>query len=170
MQPRRDNRYRGRQRRRAAPQRKPGHLCTNYTEDVFYLFGQDLAKVRSVWPPEVLEGDRKAQRNRDVRQMGITMGIVMLPGTAFVVWMVFHHAMPWWMVPVVQSAVLAYFAIAYLFQKLGNKDEDIDLLIYREADRRGIKYDKGSTPLYNIMNRINYDYNTTLWNRNFKWK
>ena len=39
-----------------------------------------------------------------------------------------------------------------------------------EADRRGIKYQKGVTPFYAIMNRINADYNSRLWNRNFKWK
>ena len=42
-------------------------------------------------------------------------------------------------------------------------------LVYREADRRGIKYIKNDTPLYQIMNRINADYNNQLWNRNFNW-
>ena len=42
-------------------------------------------------------------------------------------------------------------------------------LIYREADRRGIKYTKDVTPLYHIMNRLNADYNSRLWNRSFKW-
>ena len=166
----RDNRYRGRQRRRSAPPRlKPGHLRTNYNEDVAYYFLEDLKKVRAVWPPEVLEGDRKAVRAKRLRSLGISLAIVMVPTTVVAVVGVLD-GLPWWLVPLMQTAVLVYILVMILFQRVGNKDEDVDELIYREADRRGIKYEKGKTPLYNIMNRINYDYNTTLWTRNIKWK
>ncbi len=171
MPQQRDNRYRGRQRQRTAlPRRKPGHLRTNYTSDDVYLFRQDLEKVRAVWPQDILAGDRKAQRTMMLRITGVTTVIVMVPVTVFAIVGAVKGGMPWWMVPVIQSAALLYILVMNLFNRLGNRDEDIDLLIYREADRRAIKYQKGKTPLYNIMNRINYDYNCTLWNRNFKWK
>ena len=51
----------------------------------------------------------------------------------------------------------------------GNRDENIDIIIHREADRCGIKYTK-DTQLYALMNKINADYNSYLWNRNFKWE
>ena len=171
QQPRKDNRYRGRQRQRTAPpRRKPGHLRTNYTgDDPTYFFMVDLNVVRAVWPPEVIEGDRKALRTRQLRTLGVTLLVVMVPTTIIGVAQVID-GMPWWILLALQTAVLLYMLVLTVVQLKGNKDEDVDVLIYREADRRGIKYEKGKTPLHNIMNRINYDYNTTLWNRNFKWK
>lgn len=172
VQQHRDNRYRGRQRRRTAPpQRKPGHLRTNYTaDDPDYYFYADLKTVRSVWPKEVIKEDRRAVRRKTFKRTGIALCVVMVPATALTVGYVIDGGMPWWIIPVAQTAVLVYILVMLLSQGVLNKDEDDDVLIYREADRRGIKYVKGKTPLYNIMNRINYDYNTTLWNRNFKWK
>ena len=171
MAQQRDNRYRGRQRRRnVPPRRKPGHLRTNYTaDDTLYQFLEDLQKVRSVWPQEVLDEDRKAVRRRNIKAMAIALGVVMLPVTALAVWLVVE-GMPWWILPAAQTAVLLYTLFWSFSEGLLNKDEDSDLLIYREADRRGIGYVKGKTPLHNIMNRINSDYNSHLWNRDFKWQ
>lgn len=172
MPQQRDNRYRGRARRRAAqPQRKPGHLRTNYTaDDPTYFFMVDMKTVRSVWPEEVIKEDTRAVRKKELKITAISMVALMVPLTALAVWFVIDTSMPWWIIPAAQTAFLLYFGLMMFLEKRGNRDEDIDVIIYREADRRGIKYVKGKTPLYNIMNRINYDYNTTLWNRNFKWK
>lgn len=171
MPQQRDNRYRGRARRRPAPpQRKPGHLRTNYTaDDPMYCFIMDMKVVRSVWPDEVIKEDRRAVRRKNLKWLGIVLVVLMVPVTALAVWAVVD-GMPWWVIPVAQTLVLLYILIMIWSQGILNKDEDIDIIIYREADRRGIKYVKGKTPLYNIMNRINYDYNSHLWNRNFKWK
>ena len=167
MADRSDPRYRG--RRRAAPQRKPGHLRSNYREDDLYLFRADLEKVCAVWPEKVREGDRRAQTKSYMRTTAIACTVVMVPVTAIAVWMAIDGAQPWWMVPVAQTAILIYMISFIFMNKVANRDEDIDFIIYREADRRGIKYKKGTTPLYHIMNRINADYNSYLWNRNFKW-
>lgn len=162
----RDPRYRG--RRTTVPHRlKPGHLRTNYAEDDMEVFAIDLSKVREQWPEEVIEGDRSAVRHRDVKQIGIVAAIILLPVSLAILWGIIKDGLPWWTLPAVQTAVLAYLAFG-LLTKRGSSDTDI--LIYREADRRGIKYQKGVTPFYAIMNRINADYNSRLWNRNFKWK
>ena len=165
----RDPRYRGRTRRTAPPKRKPGHLRTNYTaDDPEYLFYVDMEKVRAVWPEEVIKGDRRVMRRKNLRSTGITSLIVMVPVTVIAVWFVLDHSMPWWIIPAAQTAMLLYLLVIYL-QDI-RKNEDIDIIIHREADRRGIKYDAKRTPLYALMNKINADYNSHLWNRNFKWK
>jgi hypothetical protein len=162
----RDPRYRGR-RTTAPPRLKPGHLRTNYAEDDLDAFAVDLAKIREKMPESVIEGDRRAVRLRDMKQLGIVAAIILVPVSLAVVWGIIEGDLQWWILPVVQTAVLAYLGFG-LLTKHGSSDTDV--LIYREADRRGIKYQKGVTPLYAIMNRINADYNSRLWNRNFKWK
>ena len=171
MQQHRDPRYRGRGRRTAAPpKRKPGHLRTNYTDnDAINLFIEDMEKVRSVWPEEVREGDRRAVMKVELRSAGIVLAVFMVPITVMVAWMVIDKGLPWWIVPVAQTLVLLFIGLKILIEKRKYMDEDIDILIRREADRRGIKYDK-HTPLSTLMNRINADYNSRLWNRNFNWK
>ncbi len=171
MPQQRDNRYRGRARRRAAPpQRKPGHLRTNYRDDdPLYYFIKDMDVVRSVWPEEVRKGDTRAVRKKELKVTCITLAVLMVPLTAFAVWFVIDTGAPWWIIPAAQTAFLLYFALMMFIDTRGNRDEDIDIIIYREADRRGIKYTK-ATPLYVLVNRINADYNSYLWNRNFKWK
>ena len=141
----RKSRYRG--RRRTSAQRRPGHLCTHYVEDDIEAFSQDLKLLRSVWPESVLEDDQKAER------------------TIILIYLVVGGDAPWWSIPIVQTFVLLYL----LFRLLALSGEDTMFLVYREADRRGIKYIKNDTPLYQIMNRINADYNNHLWNRNFNW-
>ena len=123
--------------------------------------------LRSIWPQSVCEGDRKAVRMHYFKSAAIMCLIIGVPATVVAVWMAIEEEIPWWMVPVVQSAVLLYMLIVVLFHHDDN--EDVIVLIYREADRRGIKYIKGQTPLYHIMNRLNADYNSHLWNRTFKW-
>ena len=173
MQQHRDPRYRGRGRRATAPpRRKPGHLRTNYTpDDPVYYFTEDIKTVRSVWPEEVIQADSRVVRKKELKLNAIILMVLMVPLTAMVVWMVIDTGMPWWIIPVAQTFLLLFLGIKVLIEKRGLKDEDIDIttLIRREADRRGIKYDK-RTPLYALMNRINADYNSHLWNRNFKWK
>lgn len=165
----RDPRYRGRGRKRTVPKRKPGHLCTTYTEDNPYLFQQDIEKVRSVWPQEVIEGDRRAVVRHNLKVSAITVSIPMVGVTIVAVSWVWNTGLPWWYVPLAQTAILLYFLLIYFVDFRGNRDENIDIIIRREADRRGIEYDK-KTPLYKLMNRINADYNSYLWNREFKWK
>ena len=167
MAVRRDNRYRG--RRAAPPQRKSGHLRTNYTEDDIELFKNDLKKLRAVWPKEMIEGDRRVQKRRYLKTVAIICSVIGVPATIVAVWMAASGEIPWWMVPAAQSVAVIY-ALWVWFVDGSHGDDDISVLIYREADRRGIKYTKDVTPLYHIMNRINADYNSRLWNRTFKWQ
>lgn len=167
--PQRDPRYRGR-RRSAPPRRKPGHLRTNYTEDDMGCFALDLAKLRSVWPKEVLEEDRRVAKTEEFKVCAIGFGIVMVPVSALAIGFVVDSGAPWWSVPVVQSLFLLVLFLRIIIFSDFNGSDDTKLFIYREADRRGIKYDKKRTPLYALMNKINADYNSHLWNRNFKWK
>lgn len=159
----RDPRYRG--RRRTSAQRRPGHLRTNYVEDDIEAFGRDLERLRAVWPESVRESDDKAYRRPVLKTNGIISAIVVVPMTAILVWLVVTGDAPWWSIPVVQSLVLG---ILWL-RMLTFSGADNTFFIYREADRRGIKYVKGDTPTYHIMNRLNADYNSHLWNRNFNW-
>ena len=163
MAVRRDNQYHG--RRAASSQRRPGHLRTNYVEDDIQAFSQDLERLRSVWPESVREADSKAELRKAFKTNGIICLIVMVPMTAIMVYLVASDDAPWWSIPVVQSFLLLYL----WFRLLMFHGEDTMFLIYREADRRGIKYTKDVTPLYHIMNRINADYNSRLWNKTFKW-
>ena len=161
----RDPRYRG--RRRTSAQRRPGHLRTNYTEDDFMAFGSDIERLQSVWPQSVRDSDRKVVKMQYFKSVAILCLIIGVPATVMAVLMAIGGEIPWWMVPVAQSAVVLYMLFVVLFQH--NDDDDVNTLIYREADRRGIKYVKGQTPLYYIMNRLNADYNSHLWNRKFNW-
>ena len=163
MAVRRDNQYR--RRRAASSQRRPGHLRTNYVEDDIQAFSQDLERLRSVWPESVREADSKAELRKAFKTNGIICLIVMVPLTAILVYLVASGDAPWWSIPAGQSYLLLYL----WFRLLMFHGEDTMFLIYREADRRGIKYTKDVTPLYHIMNRINADYNSRLWNRSFKW-
>ena len=163
MAVRRDNRYHG--RRAAPPQRKSGHLRTNYVEDDIVAFAADLERLRSEWSESVREADSKAELREAFKTNGIICLIVMVPMTAIMVYLVASDDAPWWSIPVVQSFLLLYL----WFRLLMFHGEDTMFLIYREADRRGIKYTKDVTPLYHIMNRLNADYNSHLWNRSFKW-
>lgn len=167
----RDPRYRG--RRAAPPKRKPGHLRTNYTDwDDPFLMMADLRTVSSVWPEEVRRRDRQLAKRKSLKTTAITSLVVMVPVTAFAVWGVVDGDIPWWIIPASQSAALLYFGLMFIFSNVMHPDEDLEFeqLLYREADRRGIAYEKGKTPKYALMNRINADYNSHLWNRNFKWK
>ena len=163
MAVRRDNQYR--RRRAASSQRRPGHLRTNYVEDDIVAFAADLERLRSEWSESVREADSKAELRKAFKTNGIICLIVMVPMTAIMVYLVASDDAPWWSIPVVQSFLLLYL----WFRLLMFHGEDTMFLIYREADRRGIKYTKDVTPLYHIMNRINDDYNSRLWNRSFKW-
>ena len=163
MAVRRDNQYR--RRRAASSQRRPGHLRTNYVEDDIQAFSQDLERLRSVWPESVREADSKAELREAFKTNGIICLIVMVPMTAIMVYLVASDDAPWWSIPVVQSFLLLYL----WFRLLMFHGEDTMFPIYREADRRGIKYTKDVTPLYHIMNRLNADYNSHLWNKTFKW-
>lgn len=164
MAQQRDPRYRG--RRRPSAQRRAGHLRTNYVEDDIVAFAADLERLRSEWSESVREADRKAELRKAFKTNGIICLIVMVPMTAILVYLVASGDAPWWSIPVGQSYLLLYL----WFRLLMFHGEDTMFLIYREADRRGIKYIKGQTPLYHIMNRMNADYNSRLWNRTFKWK
>lgn len=167
----RDPRYRG--RRAAPPKRKPGHLRTNYTDwdDPMQMWG-DLKTVSSVWPEEVQRKDRQLAKRRSLKLTAIVALILMVPVTAIVVWGVVDGDIPWWMIPASQSAALLYFGLTFLFSNMKHPDEELEFeqLLYLEADRRGIPYENGRTPKYALMNKINADYNSHLWNRNFKWK
>ena len=163
MAVRRDNRYRG--RRAASSQRRPGHLRTNYVEDDIQAFSKDLERLRSVWPESVRKGDSKAELRKAFKTNGFICLIVMVPLTAILVYLVASGDAPWWSIPAGQSFLL----LCLWFRLLMFHGEDTLLLIYREADRRGIKDTKGVTPTYHIMNRLNADYNSRLWNRKFNW-
>ena len=163
MAVRRDKQYR--RRRAASSQRRPGHLRTNYVEDDIVAFAADLERLRSEWSESVREADSKAELREAFKTNGIICLIVMVPMTAIMVYLVASDDAPWWSIPVVQSFLLLYL----WFRLLMFHGEDTMFLIYREADRRGIKYTKDVTPLYHIMNRLNADYNSRLWNRSFKW-
>lgn len=129
-------------------------------------FGKDLERLRSVWPQSVRDDDRKAIRTKVVKTTGIVCGIVMMPVTVLLVWGAIEKIWPWWIIPVGQTFIIVYCIMLYM---RANGGENTDIIIYREADRRGVKYVKGVTPLYHIMNRINADYNSHLWNRSFLW-
>ena len=159
----RDPRYRG--RRRTSAQRRPGHLRTNYVEDDIEAFARDLERLRAVWPESVRESDDRAYRRQVLKTNGIISAIAMVPMTAIFVWLVVTGDAPWWSIPVVQSLVLGFLWL----RMLTFSGADNTFFIYREADRRGIKYVKGDTPTYHIMNRLNADYNNHLWNRHFNW-
>ena len=159
----RDLRYRG--RRRTSAQRWPGHLRTNYVEDDIGAFALDLERLRSVWPESVREGDRKAEMRKALKTNGIICLVVMVPMTAILIYLVLDGAAPWWSIPMGQTFLL----LTLLARLMMLNNEDTLFLIYREADRRGIRYIKDETPLYQIMNRLNADYNSHLWNRSFKW-
>jgi hypothetical protein len=163
MAVRRDNQYR--RRRAASSQRRPGHLRTNYVEDDIVAFAADLERLRSEWSESVREADSKAELREAFKTNGIICLIVMVPMTAIMVYLVASDDAPWWSIPVVQSFLLLYL----WFRLLMFHGEDTMFLIYREADRRGIKYTKDVTPLYHIMNRLNADYNSHLWNKTFRW-
>ena len=163
MAVRRDNQYR--RRRAASSQRRPGHLRTNYVEDDIVAFAADLERLRSEWSESAREADSKAELREAFKTNGIICLIVMVPMTAIMVYLVASDDAPWWSIPVVQSFLLLYL----WFRLLMFHGEDTMFLIYREADRRGIKYTKDVTPLYHIMNRLNADYNSHLWNKTFKW-
>lgn len=167
----RDPRYRG--RRAAPPKRKPGHLRTNYTDwdDPSQMLA-DLQTVSLVWPEEVRRKDRQLAKRQSLKVTAISTLIVLVPVTFFAAWGVIDGDVPWWIIPASQTAVLLYLGFAYLFSSLKHPNNQLDFeqLLYLEADRRGIKYDKGKTPKYALMNKINTDYNSHLWNRNFKWK
>ena len=159
----RDPRYRG--RRRTSAQRRPGHLRTNYVEDDIEAFSRDLERLRSVWHESVREADRKAERRQAFKTNGLICFVVMVPVTVLLVYLVLDGAAPWWAIPLGQSFLL----LSLWVRLLTFRGENTMLLIYREADRRGIRYSKGDTPLYHIMNRLNADYNSHLWNRHFNW-
>lgn len=159
----RDPRYRG--RRRTSAQRRPGHLRTNYVEDDIEAFSRDLERLRSVWPESVREADRKAERRQALKTNGIICLVVMVPVTAILAYLVIKDDAPWWSIPGGQTFLLLSLWLRLLMMR----GENTMFLIYREADRRGIRYSKGDTPLYHIMNRLNADYNSHLWNRHFNW-
>ena len=158
-----DPRYRG--RRRTSAQRRPGHLRTNYVEDDIEAFARDLERLRSVWPESVREADRKAEYRQALKTNGIICLIVMVPMTAALIYLVLDAAAPWWSIPLGQTIVLLYLWLRLLMFR----GEDTMFLVHRETDRRGIRYVKGDIPLYHIMNRLNADYNSRLWNRHFTW-
>lgn len=164
MAHRNDPRYRG--RRRTSAQQRRGHLRTNYAEDDIMAFSTDLERLRSVWPEHVREEDRKAELRSAFKTNSIICLIVMVPMTAILIYIVLTDNAPWWTVPIVQTIIV----LSLWLRLITFGGEDTMFLIYREADRRGIKYVKGETPLYHIMNRLNADYNSCLWNRTFKWK
>ena len=164
MAHRRDNRYRG--RRRTSAQRRPGHLRTNYSEEDIAAFANDLVRLQSVWPPEVIEADRKAALRKAMKTNVIICAVVMVFFTAALVYVVVSDGAPWWSILVGQTIVLAYLFLRLLMVR--SDASDTMFLIYREADRRGIKYSK-EAPLYHLMNRLNADYNNHLWNRSFEW-
>lgn len=159
----RDSCYRA--RRRTSAQRRPGHLRTNYVEDDIEAFSRDLERLRSVWPESVREADRKADLRNSFKTNGIISLVVMVPMTAILIYLVLDGSAPWWAVPLGQTfLLLTLWGRLMMFSR-----EDTVFFVYREADRRGIRYVKGETPLYHIMNRLNADYNNHLWNRSFKW-
>ena len=163
MAERRDPRYRG--RRRTSAQRRAGHLRTTYTEDDIQAFSADLERLRASWPTNVIKEDSKAELKQAFRTNGIICLIVMVPVTALLVYLFIQGDAPWWIIPGGQT----FFLLTILGRLLMFHGEDTLFLIYREADRRGVKYVKGDTPLYIIMNRLNADYNSHLWNRSFRW-
>ena len=163
MAERRDPRYRG--RRRTSAQRRAGHLRTTYIEDDIQAFSADLERLRASWPTNVIKEDSKAELKQAFRTNGIICLIVMVPVTALLVYLFIQGDAPWWIIPGGQT----FFLLTILGRLLMFHGEDTLFLIYREADRRGVKYVKGDTPLYIIMNRLNADYNSHLWNRSFRW-
>lgn len=164
MDDRRDPRYRG--RRRTSAQRRPGHLRTTYTEEDIAAFANDLVRLQSVWPPEVIEADRKAALREAMKTNIIICAVVMLFCTAALVYVVVSDGAPWWGILVGQTIVLAFLFLRLLMVR-GDANDTV-FLLYREADRRGIKYSKDA-PLYHLVNRLNADYNSHLWNRKFTW-
>ena len=105
MAHRRDNRYRG--RRRTSAQRRPGHLRTNYAEEDIAAFANDLVRLQSVWPPEVIEADRKAALRKAMKTNVIICAVVMVFFTAALVYVVVSDGAPWWSILVGQTIVLA---------------------------------------------------------------
>lgn len=159
----RDTRYRA--RRRTSAQRRLGHLRTNYTEDDIEAFAADLERLRSVWPESVREDDDKAYRRQVFKTNSIICAAVMVPLTAVFVYLVIESDISWWSIPIMQTFLL----LILWLRLLTFSGSDATFFIYREADRRGVRYTKGDTPTYHIMNRINADYNNHLWNRKFNW-
>ena len=156
---------RQRARRRTSAQRRPGHLRTNYAEEDIEAFAADLERLRSVWPESVREGDDKAYRRQVLKTNSIICAAVRVPMTAVFVYLVIDSDISWWSIPIMQTSLL----LILWLRLLTFSGFDTTFFIYREADRRGIRYKKGDTPTYHIMNRLNADYNSHLWNRKFTW-
>lgn len=166
----RDPRYRGRHKRPAS-QRPAGHLRTNYNETDFEAFRRDLERLYASWPKAVREKDKKAADIKYLTETAQSSLIVMVPLTVILVWAVIKAGMPFYWLPIAQSLVLVYFFLLHIIGKSNNNDWYTQQYIYREAERRGIetknRYDAFN--IYYLMNKINADYNSRLWNRKFTW-
>ena len=132
-------------------------LRCNYREDDLPQFMQDLRVLTARRPAQVLRADRRALRRKNSRTSAIATLCIMILATAFLLWAIMEVGMRWYWLPVVQSVmVLVFFGVSYLHISF----DDDPFLIYREADRRGIRYTLGTTELYQIMNAMNRQYNT----------
>ena len=164
----RDPRHRG---RRTRPQQRPsGHLRTNYTENDFEAFSNDLERLYKSWPKGEKEKDRNAVNMMYIKQAAVVMAVIMVPVSVILIWSAIDGNMQWYWVPAVQSGGLLYFLLLYIVRR-GDDTWYTTHFIYREAERRGISY-KGrysNDNVYYLMNKINADYNSRLWNRKFKW-
>ncbi len=143
-------------RRRPVSRRKL--LRCNYTETWMPDFIEDMQTIYAEYTEEIRRGDRQAH----LKAAAIRTVVAMLVVLAVLIPIAIMAQIPWWIVALIQTVTCAaFFARSY--------DDTEAIVIYREADRRGVTYDRKRTPLYEIMNAINKDHNT-LWNKKFVWQ
>ena len=151
------SRYRRRPRPRPAPQR-PATLRTDYSEEeksyIYHCVNCDLEVLRRFYPESVKRADRLAV----VRSMMPLVLVIMILLTAATVFIVVKDRLSWWHVPLVQSVAFLYVVMVMAGSSTGISER---VILRREADRRGVHYDK-DTPIYILLNRVNEQYNATL--------
>lgn len=145
-----------RTRRRPVSRRKL--LRCNYTETWMPDFIEDMQTIYKEYPEEIRRGDRQAH----LKSAGIRTVVAMLVTLAVLIPIAIMAMIPWWIVASIQTITCAAFFARFY-------DDTEATVIYREADRRGVTYDRKHTPLYEIMNAINKDHNT-VWNKQFVWQ
>ena len=106
-----------------------------------------------------------------VKVMAISSLGAFVPLTIFLVVVAINDGIAWYAVPFVQSAVVLYFFLLYIIHRKNDNRDTIECF-FREAERRGIRFDRkkyDKDNIYYLVNRVNADYNSRLWNRKFKW-
>ncbi len=134
-------------------------LRTDYSENeetkkLYRCLNNDLEVLRRFYPESVRRADHLAV----VRSMIPVVLVIMFLLTVATLFIVVKCGMSWWHVPLVQSVAFLYVVMVMAGSSTGISER---VILRREADRRGVHYDK-DTPIYILLNRVNEQYNATL--------